>query len=406
MAGIGGTAGELALWLHLRQGQISPLPSPLPVPAGDAPLVLIHVPAGEADPAALAAIADGLRATRQAPRLVIAGGLRSDAATNGPTLELPPLTSSPDAITALSALRPTVVLILGDDIPPALVSAAFQARVPVLLAEARLSNLRRGFWKDTIARATLSRIGRILAPDRFAAEIARRFGANPVQLEMIGPVTDTRAPLRGNEAERQVMAKVLSGRHIWLAASPSVPEIEAVLTAHRDALHYNHRALLILAGLPDGALDQVLAMIDALEMTVVQRDDDEDPQPDDQILIAESDDELGLWYRLAPVCFIGGTLIEGEALPARHPFEPASLGSAIIHGPLTGPYEAEWSQLDAAHAARRVGDADELRRVVGDMSSAEQAAILAQNAWNVSTGGAAVVRRIVSEVLSTMETKA
>ncbi|WP_262983261.1 hypothetical protein [Paracoccus mutanolyticus] len=33
------------------------------------------------------------------------------------------------------------------------------------------------------------------------------------------------------------------------------------------------------------------------------------------MLIAEDSYEMGLWYRLAPVCFMGGTLFEGPSLP-------------------------------------------------------------------------------------------
>ena len=115
---------------------------------------------------------------------------------------------------------------------------------------------------------------------------------------------------------------------------------------------------------------------------------------------------MGLWYRLAPVCFMGGTLLPGPGAAPRHPFEPAALGSAIIHGPLTEAHSAEWTQLDGASAARMVADPAGLSRAVADLSAADQAAMLAGNAWAVSTGGAAVLRRIADTVIDAMENTA
>ena len=73
---------------------------------------------------------------------------------------------------------------------------------------------------------------------------------------------------------------------------------------------------------------------------------------------------------------------------------------------LTETHSAEWTQLDGANAARMVTDAAGLARAVADLTAADQAAILAGNAWAVSTGGAAVLRRIADTVLNAMENSA
>ena len=98
---------------------------------------------------------------------------------------------------------------------------------------------------------------------------------------------------------------------------------------------------------------------------------DEDPGPDVQVLVAGDTAELGLWYRLAPVTYLGGTLV-GTGSP-RHPFEPASLGSAIIHGPATATHAAEWLALDRARGARAVTSAAALRVAVEDLTAPDQA---------------------------------
>lgn len=407
MAGLVGSLANLALWLHLlgkRQPSTGATP---PIPEGTGPLLVVRLPPDSDDPPALMPVLGALIGQRPDLRLLLLGGV-PDAITGLPrnTLRAAAPNGPEAAAQMLAQIAPAAILLIGDDLPADLIVAAAQADIPLILAEARLSSrLKRSLWQDTLSRGLFARIDHILAPDSPAATLARDLGGRPSAIEVTGPVTDTRAPLRGNEAERQVLAQMLSGRHIWLAATPTEPEAAAVLSAHQAALQFNHRALLIIAGLPPASVPRVVARAEELGMAAVLRSDDEDPSSDDQILIAEDDDELGLWYRLAPVCFMGGTLLEGEALPARHPFEPAALGSAIIHGPLPGPFDAEWAQLDGADATRLVTDTQGLIKAVVDLAAADQAAILAQNAWNVSTGGAAVVRRIAATVLGAIGAK-
>ena len=79
----------------------------------------------------------------------------------------------------------------------------------------------------------------------------------------------------------------------------------------------------------------------------------------------------------------------------RNPFEPAALGSAIVHGPNTAPYPDAYARLGAASASRQVATPAELSDAVCDLIAPDRAAILAHNAWSVSSGGAEVAERVV-----------
>ena len=58
--------------------------------------------------------------------------------------------------------------------------------------------------------------------------------------------------------------------------------------------------------------------------------------------------ELGVFYRLAGVVFLGKSLT-GEG--GQNPIEPAKLGSAILHGPNVGNFADVYEGLDAAGGA-------------------------------------------------------
>lgn len=404
--------GRLALWLHRNRRWLRPdateagaTPADAAPPAGTGPLLLLAVPRDQDDPLALAPVLAALRKSAPDLRILILGGLPAPPApVAAPAVRRLARLEDPVAIAQLMP-EAAALLIIGDDLPPTLIDGAHRAAIPILLVEARLAQAGRGLWLHALTRGLVGLIDHILAPDHPAAKQARALGAGDTAVETIGPVTDTRPPLRGNEAERLAMTELLHGRHVWLAVAPSRPETLAVLAAHHELLHYNHRALLIVAGLSPDWLPDIRARAEQLGMAVILRSDDDDPTDDDQVLIVPEDDELGLWYRLAPVCFMGGTLLAGEAPSARHPFEPAALGSAIIHGPLTDPYAHEWAQLDGGAAAHPISDAEALSRAVTDLTAADQSAILARNAWAVCTGGSAVVRRIVEATLAAMKVK-
>lgn len=405
------TTASLALWLHLRRRTAfgGPQMQAARPPAGNGPLILVHLSERFDEPPPLAALIRAVLAQRPDLRFAFTGAPVS-MATMPPDLRAVsmPLPRDPGAaLELIGRLSPRLLLLLGDQLPAALISGMAERNLPVILSEARLSTYsRRGSWRSAVNRGLMNHISRVLAPDLTAGAAARQLGAPPDRIELTGPVTETRPPLPANEAERQALAQILGGRHVWLAAAPTMPEARAALAAHQIALHHNHRALLVIADLPADLVAPLQQEAETLGLASVLRSEDHDAEPDDHVLIADDADEMGLWYRLAPVCFMGSTLMPGPGSAPRHPFEPAALGSAIIHGPLTQAHAAEWNQLDGASATRIVVDTEALKRAVADLSAPDQAAMLAGNAWAVSTGGAAVLRRIASTVIDAMETGA
>jgi 3-deoxy-D-manno-octulosonic-acid transferase len=75
------------------------------------------------------------------------------------------------------------------------------------------------------------------------------------------------------------------------------------------------------------------------------------------IYVADTMGELGLIYRLAPVVFIGGSLVKHGG---QNPIEAAKLGAAILHGPHVWNFSEIYDALDAAHGAELVAAADRL----------------------------------------------
>ncbi|MFD1795009.1 3-deoxy-D-manno-octulosonic acid transferase [Paracoccus aurantiacus] len=401
-----GLRGWMQRWREPHSASAAaPLPE-LALPTGDGPLIWLRIggdvaslPDGGLPPTLIQLLMQLRRRGLQIAVSRAAGG-PPDLATRGISAVPDAALSVGQADAHISAMRPAAILLIGADLPRPLIEAALARDIPIVLAETRLSASERGWGLASLGlgrRSVLSQLTLLLLPDAASRDAAIDMGVSESRIEVTGPITQTREPLKHLEAERESLAEAFTGRQLWLAINVTEPEEQALIDAHMTVLRYSHRAILI--ALPDDPrrADAMASRMSDAGLIVAQRSLDEDPTDEVNVYLADDLFELGLWYRLAASCFMGSTLA-GPTTTARDPFEAASLGSAAIHGPQDGPFSAEWAQLDGAGAARRVEDGSGLAQAAVALLAADQAAQIAANAWAVSTGGAGVANRIAHAI--------
>ena len=74
--------------------------------------------------------------------------------------------------------------------------------------------------------------------------------------------------------------------------------------------------------------------------------------------------ELGLFYRLAPVVFMGGSLVPHGG---QKPIEAVKLGASIVHGPHVFNFTDVYETLDRAGGARQVDTQEALVKQLGQL---------------------------------------
>lgn len=222
-------------------------------------------------------------------------------------------------------------------------------------------------------------------------------------IEITGPLTDTVRALPCNDAECDDLAKLLGGRPVWLAAQIEDDEISMIENAHRKAFRSAHRLLLVLVPRDASAGIRIVETLETQGWRTGLRSRSDEPDPDVQIYVADTEDELGLWYRLAPSTFIGGTFLPYGS--AADPFDAASLGSAVLHGPHVGATPSRFQRLEANGASVRVSDAEELGEAIITLLAPDKAAMLAQAGWATTTESAHVVQRLAELMQAERETQ-
>ena len=321
----------------------------------------------------------------------------------GVVLQPPPVDSPVDARAFLDHWRPEIALFAGGQLRPAVMHEAGERQIPMLLVNAKAPAFlrERDGWYPGLLRSALVRFRAILAVDEAAARAFRKGGAALSAVAVTGRMEEEGVVLPGLEAERASLARLLAARPVWFAAGVTEAEEEAVLQAHRKALQHSHRLLLILISKDPARAALLAARFEAEGWAVAQRAQDEEPEPEIEVFIADNPAEYGLWYRLAPVTFLGGSLF-GKG-PTRNPMEPAALGSAILHGPRTGTAGPVFVRLGAARATRAVASASDLGDALGDLLAPDRAARLAQAAWGVVSEGAEVTEGVLTRIRAIMD---
>ena len=321
-----------------------------------------------------------------------------------PCLHVPAPKDTPqDARGFLQHWTPSLLVWAGSTLRPSLLTECRDFGMPMLLADAR-SRARidgRKRWNNALAKPLLGLFDHILTGKDVIARRLIRQGAPAEKIDILGMLEEGATTLYCDDRERDEMAAILAGRPVWLATFVDEAEEKAVTEAHRIASRLSHRLLLILAP-QDPERGYELAQNLANEGWIfTRRSLGQMPEEHVQIYIADTEDELGLWLRLAPVCFIGNSLTKNAK--GFSPFEASALGSAILHGPHVDRYRTGYARLDAADAAREVRDANQLAANVQFLLAPDKAAAMAHAGWEIATSGAEAADRTAEMIIATLE---
>ena len=155
-------------------------------------------------------------------------------------------------------------------------------------------------------------------------------GASPVEvMPNLKTLTD---PIPYNKGEYNKLTKILKNRTVWFATCTHPGEEEKLLQAHQELLKSKPNTLLFLAPRHVVRTDDLEKTILSEGFTVQRRSQHSQPDSRTQIYMIDSMGELGLFYKLSPMTFVGGTWV---AKGGHNPIEAAQLGSYVFHGSST-----------------------------------------------------------------------
>ncbi|WP_425071408.1 3-deoxy-D-manno-octulosonic acid transferase [Sagittula sp. S175] len=333
--------------------------------------------------------------------------LSGDAPAHPGMMQLPaPPERLADCTAYAQALQPDVVLWAGGALHPALIFALSQAKAHLValdLGPEPPSAPEAARWLPDPTPATLALFHSLYTTDQVGARRLRRLGVENARIHPKAPLMDADMPLPCDARQHEQVAALLAARPVWLAARLRGLEARDVLAAHRQAVRLNHRLLLVIVPSSEEEAQRIIRAASASQMRVCNWDAGETPDDNTQVLLTEGPEDIGLWYRLAPLTFLGGSLLTGTG--GEDPFEAATLGTAILYGPNVGKHLSSYTRLVEAGAARIVRDADSLAAAVLQLVAPDMAAQMAHAGWEVISSGAELVDEVITEVADILDAK-
>ena len=260
--------------------------------------------------------------------------------------------------------QPSLALFIESDIWPNLILSAAQRRLPMVLINGRMSQRSFPRWQRLAATigALLGRFDICLAQSDTDAERFSALGSRNVRVT--GNLKlDVHAP-PADAAKLQTLVAATAGRPVIVASSTHPGEEEILLETHMALATFFPALLTIIVPRHAHRGEAIAKTIEAGGATAALRSRDELPNAATDIYVADTMGELGLFYRLSPVVFMGGSLVPHGG---QNPIEPVKLGAAIVHGPHVFNFTDVYEALDAAGGARQAVSSEQLVKQLGQM---------------------------------------
>jgi 3-deoxy-D-manno-octulosonic-acid transferase len=273
----------------------------------------------------------------------------------------------------LRHFRPRLGILMETEIWFHLVAECKRSRVPLMLANARMSaGSARGYAVvRPLVRDALGGLSAVAAQTAEDADRLRSLGVGAREIEVTGNLKFDVEPAAGSESLAAQFRLRLGNRRIFLAASTREGEEELLLDAlKRDPLG---DALVVIVPRHPQRFDVVAQLLAARGFKFARRSANEPVEADCSVVLGDSMGEMAAYYRTSDVAFVGGSLLPygGQNL-----IEACAAGVPVLIGPYTYNFAQAAASAVAAGAALRVDSAEEAvrqaRSLLGDAGLRER----------------------------------
>jgi 3-deoxy-D-manno-octulosonic-acid transferase len=266
----------------------------------------------------------------------------------------------------LDRFRPRLAVVMETEIWPNLFAELERRQVPVVIANARLSERSLKGYRPIapLVRTTMATIDLVAAQSSADAERYRKLGAPRDRLRVTGNLKYDLPLPEGIVAQAAIWRRDWGLRPVWIAASTHPEEEEIVMAAHRLLLAESPQALLLWAPRHPERFAAVALACQRAGFEVASRRVEQLPSTSSQVFVVDTLGELMSFYAASDVAFVGGSLQE---VGGHNLLEPAALGVPALVGPHTFNFQEITEVLLAVGAAQRVGDAPSLAKRIGQL---------------------------------------
>lgn len=257
--------------------------------------------------------------------------------------------------------QPDLVLWFESDFWPAMLSTIKKKNIPLILVNGRISNKSFKRWQqfDFISKELLNCFTFCLGQSEEDAYRLRVLGAKDSMC--LGNLKYAGLPIPINEKDKEELQKEIGNRPTWLVGSTHDDEETKIGRKLKDIQKQVSNLLTIIAPRHPTRGEEIQKALTELGFKTALRSKGEKIGKETEIYIADTIGEMGLWYSLCPIVFIGGSLIPHGG---QNFMEPSRMKKAVMVGPYMHNFTDAMNRAKKADAIIQVSDADELKDMV------------------------------------------
>jgi len=276
----------------------------------------------------------------------------------------------------LNRVDPVMAVVMETEIWPNLFLTCAERGIPVIVANARLSERSLNGYGPVrpLARAAIRSARAVAAQSRQDADRLLQLGADPARLSIAGNVKfDMPVPKGLDQAAAMLRDYWGRNRPVWIAASTHEGEETAIVEAHMRVLKRYPDALLLLAPRHPERFRPVVQLCRQYGFRTMVRSEDTVALLDTQCFVIDTLGELLTFYAGCDVAFVAGSF---DPIGGHNVLEPAALSRPVLVGPHTFNFEEITESMLASGAALRVANpsalGDTVVRLFGDAAARER----------------------------------
>lgn len=257
--------------------------------------------------------------------------------------------------------RPDVALWFESEFWPAMLSSIKRKNIPLILINGRISNKTFKRWQqfDFISKELLGCFTLCLGQSEEDAYRLQVLGA-PMSM-CLGNLKFSGLPLPIDEKAKAEFKRQLGGRRLWLASATHDDEEVKIAKIHQRLKQKFPDILTVIVPRHPQRGTEINTNLTELGFKTALRSAESPLKDSTDIYIADTIGEMGMWYDVADIIFIGGSLIPHGG---QNFMEPSRVRDAVIVGPHMHNFTDAMNRAKKADAVIQVNDTIELQEQV------------------------------------------
>ena len=283
----------------------------------------------------------------------------------------------------LNHWKPSCIILIESEIWPNLINNSFKKKIPLILLQGRITekSFKKWLYMKSLSKNIFRKFCLVVSQDEINGDRFEKLGATNV-IKGINLKNSVPAPLMDKIQEESIISSINNRKVLLFASIHNDIENEAAITSHLKAKKYAKDLLTIIVPRHPKMRDKILSLCKNNSLNTKIRSYKQSIDHSTDIYIADTIGELGSFFRITDICFIGGTLSNkgGHNL-----IEPAMERCAIIYGPDVRNHQDISDILIKNNAAIQIKNITELHKIIINLyQNEEKIKKLSDLAYNIT----------------------